>query len=190
DLWVEGFLDAKGKTLQEMELDPPAYVVNLSHPGAASLKLYVGKVSSMKDRKELRPSPPNPLGMPSPPKEISVPEEYRFAKLADKDLIFEIKRDKWADRIAIPLESLRDAQLARFKSDDVRRVEVKQGGQDLVLVKDKEKWRVEKPLAIDAESSQANELLDKLADLKARDKDVLDNADMKKVGLDAPLATI
>ena len=89
---------------------------------------------------------------------------------------------------------MRDPQLARFKPAEVKRLEVRHGDQTLVLVKhkdnDSEKWRFEKPGTEDAETKQVEELLDKLAGLQARDKEVLDKVDLKTVGLDKPQGEI
>jgi Domain of unknown function (DUF4340) len=69
-------------------------------------------------------------------------------------------------------------------------VEIQQPKETLVLVKDKEKWKFEKPVTLDAESQPITELLDKLSGLRATEKDLLDNADPKAVGLDKPAAVV
>src|SRR5262249_33615088 len=86
--------------------------------------------------------------------------------------------------LLVPAKDLRDARLARFKTDDVRRLEIAYAGQDIVLAKDKERWKVEKPMQADAESSKVNDVLDKLSFLQARDADVIDKAAPKTYGLD------
>src|SRR5262249_37414036 len=100
-----------------------------------------------------------------------------------------IKADKLKD-VFVAADTLRDARLARFRTEDARRLEISQAGQEIVLVKDKDRWRVEKPFAGDAEASKITELLDKLSGLQARAKDLLDKAEVKAYGLDKPAATI
>ena len=58
-------------------------------------------------------------------------------------------------------------------------------GNSLVLVKNAEGWQLEKP-AYQAERSKVDELLDKLAGLRASDKDIIDKADPKTHGLEKP----
>ena len=210
DLWAEKFVDKKDKTLDEFGLKDPEYVLSISRPGWTKQRtLLIGKVSQTKISEKA--PPPNPFGQPPMPPRKAV-EEYRFAMLEGNDQIFEIKTDKLAD-IAVPLDSLRDSHLARFKVGDVKRVEIRHGDKELVLVKvpeqenakplkrfikenlngpddEKEKWRFEKPTREDADAKQVEELLDKLAGLQAHDTDILDNADPKTVGLDKPVARI
>jgi hypothetical protein len=52
-----------------------------------------------------------------------------------------------------------------------------------VLTKDKDKnrWSIAEPIKADAETSKITDLLDKLAGMQARDKDVLDKADPKSM---------
>jgi hypothetical protein len=88
----------------------------------------------------------------------------------------------------------------------VTRLEVKQNGVEIVLVKEKQpdkekkepapfpvpetsKWRLEKPIQADAESSKVTELLDDLSRLEARDPDILDGKDAASFGLAEPAAT-
>jgi hypothetical protein len=195
DLWAEKFVDKKDKSLEDFGLKDPEYTLVVSKAGGVKRKLLVGKVSATKTTEKPAPPPPQ-FGMPPRPPE-KVTEEYRFAKFDGNDQIFEIKADKLKN-IAIPLDELRDPRLARFKPDDVKRLEIKHGNQDLVLVKvtekvkdvEKTKWRFEKPTPGDADTKQVEDALQKIADLQARDKEVLDNTDLKTVGLDKPTARI
>src|SRR5207244_4099799 len=173
----------------EYGLKTPEKTLRVTRPGGDTLTLLVGRSSQMKTRVVNRPAPPNQFGMPQQPQRDIVHEEYRYAKLQDNDQVFEIKADKLKD-LFVAADTLRDAHLARFKTEDVRRVELSQSGQELVLVKDKEQWRLEKPMKADAENIKVTELCDKLSGLEARDKDVLDKADPKSYGLDKPAATV
>jgi hypothetical protein len=186
DIWAERFVDKKGKGLAEFGLDKPAQTLRVTRPDGSSITLLIGKVSDTKVRFVKKAGPPTPFG-PGKERIVPVHEEYRYAKLQDNDQIFEIKGDHLKDLDA-PLADLRDPQLARFKTEDVRRVEVDEGGRQLVFIKDKDKdaWRMEKPQAVEAESSKISDLLDKLSSLQARGGDILDKADPQKVGLDHP----
>src|SRR5262245_6469056 len=189
DFWADRFVKQKDKRPEDMGLDKPEYTFTVTRSGGAAVKLLVGKVSDTKEKITMRPGPPNQFGMP--PKQIPqfIKEEYRYAKLENNDQIFEIKTDKLKD-VAVKLEDLRDPQVARFKTDDVKRVEIQQPKETLVLVKDKEKWKFEKPVTLDAESQPITELLDKLSGLRANDKEIRDGADPKSIGLEKPHAVI
>jgi hypothetical protein len=116
-----------------------------------------------------------------------VTEEYKFAKLQDNDQVFEIKAEKLKE-LPTSADTMRDAQLARFRAEDVRRLEVRDGDKTLTFVKDKDKnvWKIEGPQPTEAETARVTELLDKLSRLEARDKDVIEKADPKLYGLDKP----
>lgn len=175
DLWAEAFVEMK--TLDDCGLKAPAFVITVTRPSGAKTKLLVGKVSRPRETKE----------------------EYRFAKLENNDQFFEIKTDKLGD-ITLAVDALRDPQLARFKADDVKRLEIRHGKQTLVFAKvkeddkdkdsTKEKWRLEKPNQDDIEAKQVEDFLEKLAGLQARDDAVLDKVDLKTVGLDKPAGQI
>lgn len=185
DFWADRFVSAKDKKPGDMGLDKPEYAFTVTRPGGAAVKLLIGKVSDTKERVIMRPGPPNQFGMPQKPIPQFIKEEYRYAKLEHNNQVFEIKTDKLQD-VAVKLEDLRDPQVARFKAEDVRRLEIQQPKGMLVLVKDKEKWKFEKPVTFDAESQPITELLDKLSGLRTTDKDIRDAADPKSVGLEKP----
>jgi Domain of unknown function (DUF4340) len=180
DFWAERLVD--NKSLEESGLNDPEFIVSVREPNNQPIRLWIGKVSESKTSFETKPGPP---GMP--PKFIK--EEYRYAKLEGNNQIFEIKTDKLAD-VTVALAELRDPTLARFNPDDVKRLEMRHGDQDMVLVKvmdnDKEKWRFEKPGKEDADAKMVEDVLEKLASLQARDADILDEIDAKAVGLDKP----
>lgn len=188
DIWADQFVAKPKKDLVEYGLDKPEQVVRVTRPSGETVTLLIGKVAQTKTRTVMRPGPP--VGQPTPPQPQIVHEEYRFAKLQDNDQIFEINADKLKD-VFVSLDTLRDARLARFRAEDARRVEIDQKGVQIVLVKDKDRWKLEKPIQSDAESTKVTELLDKLANLRTGGKeDVLDKKEPKEYGLDAPAATI
>lgn len=190
DIWAEQFVDKPKSDLAEYGLKEPEQTLSVTRPGAkAPLTLLIGKTSSKKSRIVMRPGPPGQFGQPGQPVPETVEDEYRWAKLHDNNQIFEIKADKLKD-IFVALNTLRDPQVARFRGEDARHVEIHAHGQKIVLGKDKGIWKLKEPLTVEAETSKVNELLDKLAGLQARDKDVIDKADPKAYGLDKPAGTV
>lgn len=192
DLWADNFVT--GKKPEETGLDKPEYKVEVKRPGlgaqgGGAVTLEIGKVSKTLETKVVKTPPAPPFrGMPPPKPTVEVvKEEYRYAKLADKDPIFEIKATKLKD-LAVPLADLRDARVLRFKPDDVKSLTIDVRGKTVVLAKDGDSWKMEKPYAVGAEREPITELLDKLAALDARGKNVLDE-DAKKAGL-TPFASI
>jgi hypothetical protein len=188
DVWAESFVAKPKADLAEYGLKDPKESIRVVRPSGDVVTLLIGKQSQVKVRKVLRPAP-NMGGPPMPPQEEMVHDEYRYAKLAGNDQVFEILAGKLKD-LFVPGPSLRDPKLARFKPDDVHRLEIRRPDLDLVLVKDKDKWKIEKPLNVEAEMPRITELLDKLSTWQATGKEVIDNADAKTYGLDKPAATI
>jgi hypothetical protein len=175
------------KDLAEYGLKDPEQTVQVTLPDGGTRTLLVGKVSGTKVRTVSKPAPP---GLPVPPTREAVHDEYRYARLENNDQVFEIKAERLKD-VFVAVDTIRDARVARFRTEDANRVEIEQPGQKpVVLVKDKEHWKLEEPFKAEAETTKVNELLDKLSGLQARDKDVIDNADARKYGLDKPEATV
>jgi hypothetical protein len=191
DVWADKFVAGKGKTPEEMGLDKPEFTFAVKRPGGGETTVQVGKISSSKDRMIMKPAPPpqSPFMPPQKPTIQMVKDEYRYAKIPENDQVFEVKADKIAD-LALPLADIRDARLARFKTDEVTKIEIDVKGKTIVLEKDKDAWRLQKPTAVEAEAGPVRDLLEKLASLEAKGGDVRDDADLKAVGLDAPLAKI
>jgi hypothetical protein len=188
DIWAEQF-ESKDKKLDECGLTNPQETIRITKVDGPTITLLVGKQSDMKTRTVTRPALRDPRGMPSEPQQEVIHEEYRFAKLENNAQVFQIKADKLKD-IFVGADVLRDARLARFRAEDARRVVIHFGGQDIVLAKEKDQWKVQKPFAASAEVSKVNDLLDKLAFLQARDKDVIDKPDLKAYQLAPPTGTI
>jgi hypothetical protein len=185
DVWADAFVDRGGKDLADFGLKDPEQTLAVTRPSGDTLTLLIGKVSpTVRERKVAPPTPPPGVPIPPQPPQ-TVRDEYRYAKLADNDQIFEIRADALKD-LFVAAKDLRDARLARFRTEDARRLELKYAGQDVVLVKEKDRWQLEKPLKADAETSKVNELLDKLSGLEARDADLIDSADAKTYGFDDP----
>lgn len=190
DIWVERFVASEGQAdLEKLGLKVPEQTIKVTRPSGDTIVLHIGKVSAQRRRMVQKPAPPLG-GPPMKPLEVPVIEEFRYARLEGNDQLFEIKGDRLKD-VLVAADTLRDAHLARFRPDDVRRVEINEGGRQLVFVhdKDKDRWRIEKPAAVDAERVRVTELLDKLAGLEARGADAIDAGDRKQFGLEKP-ATI
>ncbi len=193
DIWAEFFVEKPKKDLDEYGLKETAQTISLKRPDGGQVTLLIGKESRTKKRTVTRPAPP---GLPMPPQQETVNEVYRYAKLQDNDQIFEIKPDKLNKDVFVAVDTLRDPRLARFRSEDARRVEITQGRAGdvsppmIVLVKDKDKWRLQKPQEADAEGDKINELIDRLSSLQAHNKDVIDKADAKTYGFDQPAGTV
>ena len=204
DLWAEQFVANPKPDLAEYGLKEPEQTTHRHPPNGDVVVLQIGKKSDTKKMRTVtRPAPPGVPGLE--PTTITVPEEFRYAKLQNNSQIFEIKTDKLKD-IFLAAKDLRDPRLARFEPKEVTRLEVKQNGVEIVLVKEKQpekekkepapfpvpetsKWRLEKPIQADAESSKVTELLDDLSRLEARDPDILDGKDAASFGLAEPAAT-
>ena len=127
DIWAERFVDVTGKKPADFGLDKPATTLTVTQPGGTTVKLLVGNESETKLRKVAKPPQPQQPFMPPKQDFDLVPEVYRFAKLENNEQIFEIKADKLKD-IGLSLNNLRDPQLARFRADQVKRVEVDSDG--------------------------------------------------------------
>ncbi len=183
------FFATQGGLLVRAGLTNPERILTAKNDKGDSVTLLIGSVSSRRQR--LVPAPQTP-GMPPGMQQqrmMPVTEEYRYAKLQYNDQVFEIKADKLKD-VFVSLDKLRDSRVARFNSSDARRVEIKHVGEDIVLGKDKDNWKIIKPFSAEADNSKVMELLNKLSDLQARDKDVIDKGDPKKYGFDKPEAVV
>lgn len=187
DLWAEKFIENPDKDLTQYGLKDPEQTVQVTKANGEAMKLLIGKQSREEKRTKLKPAPP--FGPPQPPQPETIVEKYRYAKLKNNDQIFEIRDAKLKD-IFVPLNTLRDAHLARFSSFDAQRLEINHDGQEILLEKDKTGWKIKKPVEADAEGSKITELLDKLSSVEARDQDVIDKGDAKTYGFDKPAGTI
>jgi hypothetical protein len=187
DLWAEKFIENPNKDLTQYGLKDPVQTVQVTKANGEAMTLLIGKQSREEKRMKMKAAPP--FGPPQPPQPEMIVEKYLYAKLKDNDQIFEIRDAKLKD-IFVPLNTLRDAHLARFSSFDAQRLEINHDGQEILLEKDKTGWKIKKPVEADAEGSKVTELLDKLSSVEARDQDVIDKGDAKTYGLDKPGGTI
>ena len=136
--------------------------------------LELGDVSRTVTKTE-EPPPTPPFGPPPPPPKTTT-EEYRFAKLAGSDLVFEVRADRLDAAFAAPAD-LRDDRLARFDPASVRDLTITRPGEPPITLakksgdesapdaKDKaDRWYVGDVLA---EPAKVNELVDALSGLTA-----------------------
>jgi Domain of unknown function (DUF4340) len=192
DLFADRFV-APDKKVEEMGVTPPEFTVKVTRIGGGDTTLDIGKISESKEHPIFKPAPPaNPFGPPPKPNVVMVKEEYRFAKLPENDQLFEIRTDKLKD-VTLTLADIRDPRVARFRTDDVKKVAIDHDGKAIVLVKKDDKWKLEGPpgaTPLDAESGPVTDLIDKLSALEARGGDIRDKADPKDVGLDKPAAKV
>jgi hypothetical protein len=195
ELWVEQFVTSPDAA--KTGLDKPERTVAVEFDDRPPVTLQIGQVSRVVERKSPPPSQANPF-QPPPPPPPAVREEYRYAKLPDNPQVFEVRGDKFGD-LFMPVATLRDAKLFRFRPADAQRVEIVQTGGKIAFTKQKDestqidRWKLAEPVQADAEQSKVTELLDKLADLQATGPDLIDNADAKTYNLaaeDGPRVTV
>jgi hypothetical protein len=167
DVWAEQFVpsaDSSPRSLEQYGLAQPERKLRVKLGPRDTRTLLIGKL--VKSDKPDDVPPPDPVN--APPRV----EKRRYAKLQGNDQVFEIKADKLAADLFVAARDVRDARVARFKTEDARRVRVRRPGQDVVLVKEQERWRLEQPWHTDADFSHVTDLLDQLSRLEARDDDV------------------
>ena len=179
DLWAERFVT---QDLIKSGLDKPEKSIEVTNQDGTTLTLLIGKVSSTKTSKKVKPNPPGmPPGMP--PQEETITHEMRFAKIQNNDQIFEIDGDGLKN-IFIPLDQIRDPMLARVNTSDATKLEIQQGTSLVSLVKKDGRWKIEKPIEADADSEKVTELLTKLSSLEAKGPDIIDNPKLSEFSLD------
>jgi hypothetical protein len=190
DLWAEYFVERGNKDLADFGLKEPEQTIEVTRADGARVTLLVGKLSQTRERVVLRPPPPGMPRMVAAATE-KVKDEYHYAKLQDNDQLFEIKAEKLKQDVLISAADLRDARVVRFQPQDVRGIELAQGGQKIVFTKEKSDWRMTEPMAVAADNGKVSDLLFKLSSLEAKDKEsVRYQSDPKTDGLDKPAATI
>jgi hypothetical protein len=115
----------------------------------------------------------------------ATPKNRAYARLENFNRVFEINTDK-LNNIFVPAETLRDEQVARFKTDDVRKVEISHDGKTVVLQNETPrdrpendpppppKWKMLQPTEASADGDLVRDLVSKLSGLASKDKDVLE----------------
>src|SRR5262249_28529790 len=148
-------------------LDKPTQSLQVTRPDRTVTTLLFGNRSRGDGPP---PIPPRP-GMPPPPS-----DSYRYARLEGSDLVFEVQDGRLND-VFQSVDALRDNRLARFNTDDAERIEIREGGQAVVLVKEKkDTWKMTSPRDAGADNDKVRDLLQKLSGLEAPDRDLLSPA--------------
>ncbi len=188
ELWVESFIPASKTGNAETGLDQPERSISVTRADGKTVTVLLGKVSRNVTRVE--EAPRVTPGMP-PQQPKATTEEYRYAKLKDNDLVFELRADK-LDAIFSDPQDYRDATLARFESGEVTGVQLAVRGKPPIALTKKEgkkdadrddekqdRWYLGDQLA---EPAKVTELLDQLGKLEAKGKDaVVDSTDAAKL---------
>jgi hypothetical protein len=167
-------------------LNKPTHVITLVTDGKP-MTLEIGGLARETSKTVPKTINVPQLGMQTIPQKVE--EKFHFARLKGNNEIFEVKIAKLKE-VAVDPAELRDPRLARFQSIDVARIEIQSGGTELVLAKDKDKWRIEKPLAAEAQSSEVMSLLDKLSTLEAKKEDILGKQALAKLGKETSVAVV
>jgi hypothetical protein len=186
DVWAERFLPAdEPASPRAMGLVDPDRVVAVTRADGGTVTLEVGKpVPAARERLaqfflgltaavlEVGKPPPDPT-----------PNRRVYARLRGSDRTFEINPDK-LNAVFVNLETLRDNQLARFKAEDAREIEITTDKGKIVLRNDappgkpgdktpaKGDWKLLTPTPIKAEPARVERLVSTLANLSAVDVDV------------------
>jgi hypothetical protein len=169
--------------LYETGLEKPEATLKITGANGGRATLLVGKPVPGKRPRFAPPPPDSPF-----PAKLGE-DRFRYAKLQGNDQVFEIKADPVEKNLFVAVADLRDARLARFQTEDVQRLDIKQDKQQIALVKENHQWKIEKPISTSAENGKVTELLDKLSHLEARGEDVSYQVKPEQ-GLDKPTATI
>lgn len=202
DLWAEAFVPADRASPVVTGLDKPERKVTVTRKDGRSLVVLIGGVARTAERPSDAPPPRGLPGQPPPPPAVTI-EEYRYAKLADNDQVFELRADKLAELFA-DAGAYRDPVVARFQVGDVASVTVAPRGKPAVTLTkitgqkdaDREEDRIDRwqVNGTPAEAAKVTELLDKLSGLRAPDaaaiQDGADAAKLKTLGLDPPAVTV
>lgn len=185
NLRVAEFIDDKPASLETYGLDKPYLTATL-----------------VTEREELEvPKKAQTDTQPVEPKYRTVRHSYKvlvgaYADLEKKKRYIKLPDQPWVasidartiERIEPKLDEWRDPRLIRAEADDIRRIEIRKRGRQVVLVRQDDQWRAE--AGVDALDEEAvGKLVRALADLKAAD--FIDQPDAAaSYGLDAPRAVV
>ncbi len=188
DVWAERFLPVDRSTdLKDLGLQEPDRVISVTRPDGGTVTLEVGK-----------PSFETPSMRPGPDGKIS---SRSYARLKGFDRVFEIDAEK-LNPVFVSLDTIRDNQIARFKSEDAREIHITTRKGSLVLRNDaprrkkgettppKSDWKLVKPVEAVADTALMDRLLTTLSGLSATEKDVADKTRMATKDLGAGLPAL
>ena len=90
------------------------------------------------------------------------------------------------DKLSKTALNLRDRQMMEFKSDDVKRIQMKRKDKTIVCIKQERDWRIVEPIREKAKNYEINDILIKLGDLRAEAFVVEKAAQLSEYGLHQP----
>jgi hypothetical protein len=164
NLRADRVADVEGKDHAKYGLDKPAAVVKLELIGKGAKSVEKGLK----------------IGGPADPMR---PEGDRFAQAEGATTVVVLNGNVAKRLLAEPIR-FRERNLASFVTAD--KVVVTRNGKDATFVKAAGVWKMQEPLAADAEDEALRELHDSLARLRAEEIVAEKPADLKQYGLDKP----
>lgn len=145
DLRSQGGVELNDANLASTGLDHPRYTIEATDTGGKTITLHVGARSTLG----------NDLY-------VKVGDEKGGELVAGGSLAD--KLEKGTDKLA---DSLRDKQLVKASSSEMRQVEIEHKGQKLVLNKEGENWQIVEPRKAPGDSSEVSDLLFAITGLRA-----------------------
>jgi hypothetical protein len=167
DMRVRSTLPLSAENNPTTGLDKPRYRVQFSGPGGKSATLAIGNRS--------------PIGN----------DLYVIANNEKEgSVVAGTLNEKFDKGLAKLADTLRDKQLLRLTSSQIKQVEINRGGKKLVLHKLGEEWKVIAPTAMPADSGEVNTLLSSITGIRADEFADETAAASSGSGLDKPRITV
>ncbi len=181
DMWVEEFVHPVPDAVK-LGFGPDSRTVIVKMKGSDPITVRIGGVAKMTEREEMMTIPGGPPG--SPPRTIprKVQVESRYARVDGDPLVFIVAADKFSELFS-STEDLVDPRVARFDPDEVQELVIldpegkrpeirltrKKGNPDATKVEERsDRWEIAaKPNPIPADAGRVNELLERLAGMRA-----------------------
>ncbi len=169
NLRTHGKVDLKAENLSATGLNKPRYLVEMTDKDGKTIKLTIG------NRTELG----NNLYVST--------DDGKSGELVSAGTLGD-KLDKGTDKLA---DSLRDKQIVRVTSSDVKQIKVTRPGQPpLVLNKVADDWKMVSPQVEDAESTEVSDLLSTITNLRADQFVDQSSPEVSRARFDTPRVTV
>jgi hypothetical protein len=169
NLRTHGKVDLTAENRSATGLDKPRYFVELTDKDGKTTKLTIG------NRAELG----NNLYVST--------DDGKSGELVSAGALGD-KLDKGTDKLA---DSLRDKQIVRITSSDVKQIKVTRNGQPpLVLNKVADEWKMVSPQAEDADSTEVSDLLSTATNLRADQFVDASSPEASRARFDTPRVTV
>ncbi len=188
DLWVEEFVRPVPPE-EKLGFDSFNRTLTVQIKGGKPLTVRFGNVARTREREEMMTVPGGPPGSPprTIPRKITVEYRYarvEYARVEGDPQVFLISSEKFND-LFVPFSEVIDPRVARFDADEVVEVAIRgananEGAAPLRLLRRKgnpkaeklddreDRWVIEaKPNDLPADEARVNELLARLAGLRA-----------------------